>query len=60
MIPPMILENMVSINVEYMMSKKKRIISKVSIDSPIAPPYHKLRTQPTTSSQAPSGKSYSP
>ena len=42
------------------MSKKKRIISKVSIDSPMAPPYHKVSTQATTSSQAPSGKSYSP
>lgn len=53
------LPNIVSMKVEYTVSKKKRIRSNVSIDSPIAPPVHKASTHPTTSSQASSGRSSS-
>ena len=60
MIPPTILENIVSIKVEYTVSKKNLITYKVYIDSPIAPPVHRPITQPTTSSQAYSGRSSYP
>ena len=60
MIPPTILENIVSMKVEYTVSKKNLINSKVYIDSPTAPPVQRAITQPTISSQDSSGRSSCP